>query len=55
MDTSEVVSLRLPSAVLAELDRRAGDEMRSRSNMCAVLISEALIEPTVVMLDEEES
>ena len=45
MDSGPVIHLRLPSSTLEALDKRAGDELRSRANMVAALVRQALAEP----------
>jgi hypothetical protein len=42
MDTGSIVHLRLPSSTIAELDRRAGVELRSRANLATLLIVQGL-------------
>ena len=41
-----VVHARLSPEVVEQLDRRAGDEMRSRSNLVALLVTQGLAEPS---------
>ena len=56
MDTS-VISMRLPTSLVAALDRRADSEQRSRANMTAVLIKSALDETgtTVPKTEDKEN
>jgi hypothetical protein len=42
---SEVIHARLPAEVAAQLDQRADQELRTRSNMAAVLIARGLEAP----------